>query len=49
MDREFSIFSILPPFNVVNAQVIGHGANGIPVLMDDLDVNVRYGLHRWNK
>ena len=43
MDREFSIFSILPPFNVVNAQVIGHDANGSPVLLDDLDVNVRYG------
>ena len=22
MDREFSVFSILPPFNVVNAQVV---------------------------
>ena len=43
MDREFSIFSILPPFNVVNAQVIGHDANGSPVLLDDLDVDVRYG------
>ena len=43
MDREFSIFSILPPFNVVNAQVIGHDANGNPVLLDDLDVDVRYG------
>ena len=43
MDREFSIFSILPPFNVVNAQVIGHDANGSPVLLDDLDVAVRYG------
>jgi hypothetical protein len=43
MDREFSIFSILPPFNVVNAQVIGHDANGSPVLLDDLGVAVRYG------
>jgi hypothetical protein len=43
MDREFSIFSILPPFNVVNAQVIGHDANGSPELLDDVDVDVRYG------
>jgi hypothetical protein len=46
MDREFSIFSILPPFNVINAQVIGHDANGSPVLLDDLDVDVRYGVGR---
>ncbi len=43
MDREFSIFSILPPFNVLNAQVIGHDANGNPVLLGDADVDVRYG------
>ena len=42
MDREFSIFSILPPFNVVNAQVVGHDADGNPALLDDLDVDVRY-------
>ena len=33
MDREFSIVSILPPFNVVNAQVIGHDANGRPLFV----------------
>lgn len=43
MDREFSIFSILPPFNVVNAQVVGHDVNGRPVLLGDLDVDLRYG------
>jgi hypothetical protein len=43
MDREFSIFSILPPFNVINVQAIGHDANGSPVLLDELDVDVRYG------
>src|SRR5512136_2860874 len=43
MDREFSIFSILPPFNIVNAQAIGHDANGSPVLLDEVDVDVRYG------
>ncbi len=42
MDLEFSIFSILPPFNVVNAQVVGRDASGAPVLLDDLDVSVRY-------
>ena len=43
MDREFSIFSILPPFNVIQAQVIGHDANGAPFLLDDVTVEVRYG------
>ncbi len=42
MDREFSIFSILPPFNVFNAQVIGHDANGTPVVLNDQSVAVRY-------
>jgi hypothetical protein len=35
MDREFSIFSILPPFNVVNAQVIMQDAGGHPFLADN--------------
>jgi hypothetical protein len=42
MDREFSIFSILPPFNVIIAQVIEQDANGSPVLVDDVNVDVRY-------
>jgi hypothetical protein len=42
IDREFSIFSILPPFNVVDAQVIGHDTDGTPLLLDDLDVSLRY-------
>jgi hypothetical protein len=42
MDREFSIFSILPPFNVINAQVIERDADGNPVLMDGGDTGVRY-------
>jgi hypothetical protein len=42
MDREFSIFSILPPFNVINAQVIGHLTDGSPVLLGGGDVDVRY-------
>lgn len=43
MDREFSIFSILPPFNVIHAQVIGHDSAGAPVLLNDTTVEVRYG------
>ncbi len=41
MDREFSVFSILPPFNVVNAQLIRKGAGG-PQLLDDGNVELRY-------
>jgi hypothetical protein len=42
IDREFSVFSILPPFNVINAQVIGHDTSGNPLLLDDSAVQVRY-------
>jgi len=42
IDREFSVFSILPPFNVVNAQVVGHESDGRPVLVDDAAVEVTY-------
>ena len=31
MDRDFSVFSILPPFNVVNVQVVKRDINGRPV------------------
>jgi hypothetical protein len=34
MDREFSIFSILPPFNVVHAQVVLRDAGDNPYLAD---------------
>ncbi len=42
MDQEFSVFSILPPFNVVNAQVITRNSSGYPVLRDDTEVVLRY-------
>ena len=42
MDREFSVFSILPPFNVVHSQVVLRDANGKPYLADDVDVDVFY-------
>ena len=40
MDREFSVFSILPPFNVVHSQVVLRDADGKPYLADDIDVDV---------
>ena len=42
MDREFSVFSILPPFNVVHSQVVLRDATGRPYLADDLAVDVFY-------
>ncbi|MFO0983661.1 MAG: hypothetical protein U1E76_18350 [Planctomycetota bacterium] len=42
MDREFSVFAILPPFNVVNAQVIRQGVHGNPVILDSSAVELRY-------
>ena len=42
MDREFSVFSILPPFNVVNAQVMKRDSNGRPYLTDDGNVELFY-------
>ena len=42
MDREFSVFSILPPFNVVHSQVVLRDADGRPYLADDIDVDVFY-------
>ena len=42
LDREFSIFSILPPFNVVNAQVVIQDGSGKPVVMGEDEVELRY-------
>ena len=42
MDREFSVFSILPPFNVVHSQVVLRDADGKPYLADELDVDVYF-------
>jgi hypothetical protein len=41
-DKEFSVFSILPPFNVVNAQVVKRDSKGRPFLADDVEVEVFY-------
>jgi len=42
LDREFSIFSILPPFNVVNAQVVTQDGSGKPVVLGESEVELRY-------
>ena len=42
IDREFSVFSILPPFNVVHAQVLNRNTTGLPEFLDETQVDVRY-------
>jgi hypothetical protein len=42
VDADFSVFSILPPFNVVNAQVLRTDSTGKPVLLDDSTVTLSY-------
>jgi hypothetical protein len=42
VDADFSVFSILPPYNVVNAQVVRTDSSGRPTLLDDSGVAVRY-------
>jgi len=40
VDKEYSIFSILPPYNVLNAQVIQQGSP--PKLLDTNSISVGY-------
>ncbi|MBI1854089.1 MAG: hypothetical protein HYR85_27440 [Planctomycetes bacterium] len=42
MDREFSVFSILPPYNVVHAQIVRRVTNGAPRLLNTGRIDVRY-------
>jgi hypothetical protein len=42
MDREFSIFSILPPFNVVRAQVVRPTNTSKPTVLDNSLIEVTY-------
>ncbi len=42
MDREYSVFCILPPFNVVNAQVLYRTPGAHPQLRDSSTVQVSY-------
>ena len=42
-DLDYQIFTILPPFNVVHAQVIRRGTNSsLPAIVDNSIVDVRY-------
>ncbi|WP_353572748.1 hypothetical protein, partial [Candidatus Albibeggiatoa sp. nov. BB20] len=40
MDEDYSVFSILPPYNVINAQVLKQGRE--PELLSDAEVEIRY-------
>jgi hypothetical protein len=42
VDADFSVFSILPPYNVVNAQVVRRAETGKPAVMNDSTVSIRY-------
>ncbi|MEN8217506.1 MAG: hypothetical protein ABFS56_14280 [Pseudomonadota bacterium] len=42
MNSTFSIFATLPPFNVVNAQVVGQDSDGEPKLLDGDQIELRY-------
>ena len=42
VDADFSVFSILPPYNVVNAQVVRRGSTGKPAVVNDSIVSLRY-------
>lgn len=42
VDKDFSVFSILPPYNVINGQVVGKDATGKPVLLYGEQVELRY-------
>ncbi len=42
MDREYSVFSILPPFNIIQAQVVQRIGSGKPGLLADGQVELTY-------
>lgn len=42
VDSSFAVFSILPPYNVVDAQVVALRSNALPVVLDQTQVDVRY-------
>ncbi len=42
VDSSFAVFSILPPYNVVDAQVVMLQSSGDPVVLDATSVDVRY-------
>ena len=42
VDSSFAVFSILPPYNVVDAQVVALRSSGLPVVLDQTQVDVRF-------
>jgi hypothetical protein len=42
VDSSFAVFSILPPYNVVDAQVVALNASGLPQLLGASTADVRY-------
>lgn len=42
VDKSFAVFSILPPYNVVDAQVVALQSSGKPIVLDASQVDVRY-------
>jgi hypothetical protein len=42
VDKSFAVFSILPPYNVADAQVVALQSTGRPVVLDETQVDVRY-------
>ncbi len=42
VDKSFAVFSILPPYNVADAQVVALQSSGPPVLLDSTQADVRY-------
>ncbi len=42
VDSSFAVFSILPPYNVVDAQVVALQSSGDPVVLDSTQIDLRY-------
>ncbi len=42
IDRDFSTYSILPPFNVLRAQIVQRNSGGMPRLLQPNEVDVTY-------
>jgi hypothetical protein len=42
MDEEYSVLALLPPFNVLNVQVVYRNPAGYPMLLDHASIDVMY-------
>ncbi len=42
VDREFSVYSILPPFNVIHAQAVWRRPGQMPMVLDDTHISMNY-------